>query len=136
MKRGLRVHGALDLTFAALYAYLGFAVGQARSTSFNLALGAVVLLLAAAGVALLVGWRGARVIALVASFALLAFAATVITLLVAGAAYLRGIYGPLGQGMAWVSLIIAALVIELCVLLPVAQIRFLRRDDVRAGFHR
>jgi len=58
---------------------------------------------------------------------LLVFAALVILGLVASSAYLRGVYGPLGQGMAIVSLLIAALVVEGFALLPIFQLRFLLR---------
>jgi hypothetical protein len=128
---GIRLHGALDLGFAALYAWLGFAVVPSRRPSFSLALAAVVALLALAGVALLARLRLARRLAMFAHAVLLGFCVTVLALLVASAAYLRGIYGPVGQGLAALTLVAAALVIEACGLLPIAQLRFLRRADVR-----
>jgi len=134
--RATRVHGALDLAFAALYGWLGFAVAPSRSLPFRVALAAVIALLAGAGVGLLAERRFGRALALVAHGALLALAATAIAGLVASAAYLRGIYGPLGQGTALVALAVAALLVELCGLLPIAQLRFLLRDDVRSRFAR
>jgi hypothetical protein len=134
--RSLRVHGALDLAFAALYAWLGFAVVPGRSMIFNAALAALVALLALSGAALLVGARWARPLALATSALLLAFTATVVALLVASVAYLRGVYGPIGQGMALVAALVCALVLELCGLLPIFQIRMLLRDDVREHFAR
>jgi hypothetical protein len=68
-------------------------------------------------------------VATVACWALLAFAAVVVVLLVASSAYLRGIYGPLGKGMAVMTLAVAALVVEGFALLPVFQLRALRRRD-------
>jgi hypothetical protein len=130
-RRGLRLHGALDLGFAALYGWLGFAVAPGRSPAWNAALASVVALLALAGAGLLLERRWARPVALVAQGALLALAMTTVALLVASAAYLRGIYGPLGHGMAVVALCVGALVVELCGLLPLAQLRFLLRADVR-----
>ena len=62
---------------------------------------------------------------IVASVLLLAFAAVTVVLLVASSAYLKGVYGALGQGIAVVSLLIAALVIEGFALLPLFQLRFL-----------
>jgi hypothetical protein len=56
---------------------------------------------------------------------LLGFAATIILGLVASSAYLRGVYGPLGRGMALIAILIAALVVEGLALLPIFQIRFL-----------
>jgi hypothetical protein len=123
--RAVRFYGALDLAFAALYAWFGFAFTPSRATSFNVALALVCTLLAASGVALLAGVRWARPLAIAACSLLLTFAAVVILLLVASSAYLRGIYGALGQGMAVMSLLVAALVLEAFALLPLFQLRFL-----------
>ena len=124
-RRGRLLYGALDLGFAALYAWLGFAVAPGRSPIWNVALASLVALLAASGGALLVGARFARPLAIITQTLLLVFCATTIVLLVASAAYLRGIYGPIGQGLAMVSLLIAALIVEGCGLLPMFQLRFL-----------
>jgi hypothetical protein len=121
----VKLYGALDLAFAALYAWVGFVFVPGRSTAFNLALGLVCALLATAGVGLLLQARWGRAAALAASALLLAFAAVVIVLLVLSSAYLRGIYGTLGQGMAAICLALAALLIEVFALLPLFQIRFL-----------
>lgn len=121
----MRLYGALDLAFAALYAWFGFSFTPGRSTAFNVALALVCALLAAAGAGLLAGARWARPVALAACGVLLTFAAVVVVLLVASSAYLRGIYGPLGQGMAVMSLLVAALVVEAFALLPLFQLRFL-----------
>jgi hypothetical protein len=123
--RAVKLYGALDLAFAALYAWFGFVFTPGRSTAFNLALALVCALLAAAGAGLLVGARWGRTLALAACALLLAFAAVVIIGLVASSAYLRGVYGPLGQGMAVMSLLVAALVVEAFALLPLFQLRFL-----------
>jgi hypothetical protein len=136
IRRGLRLHGALDVGFAALYAWLGFVVAPGRRPLWNAALAVVVALLGAAVVALVAGGRAARPLALVAHAVLLVFAATVIALLVASAAYLHGIYGPVGRGMALGFALAAALVVELCALLPIFQLRFLLRDDVREALRR
>jgi hypothetical protein len=125
----VRLYGALDLGFAALYAWLGLVVVPGRSTAFDAALATVIALLGAAGVGLLAGARWARSVAIVASGVLLAFAATVVVLLVASSAYLRGVYGPLGQGMSILTLVVAALVVEAFALLPLFQLRFLLRRD-------
>ncbi len=130
VRRGLRVHGALDLGLAALYAAVGlWAAG--RAAWWNAALGVVVLALAAAGIALFVEPRLGRRIALAAHALLLALCATTIALLVASAAYLHGIYGPIGRGLSVVTVALAALVLEACGLPALVQLRFLLRDDVR-----
>jgi hypothetical protein len=121
----MRLYGALDLLFASLYAYFGFVYTPGRSLAFNSGLAVVCSALAVAGVGLLAKARWGRLVAIVASLLLLAFAATVIIALVAASAYLRGIYGALGQGMALVVLLVAALVVEAFALLPLFQLRFL-----------
>ena len=107
----MKLYGALDLAFAALYAWFGFVLTPGRSTAFNVALALVCALLAAGGVGLArrraLGPHARRSLACVA---LLVFAAVVVILLVASSAYLRGVYGPLGQGMSVMTLLVAALV--------------------------
>ena len=124
MTRG-RLYGALDLAFAALYAWFGFVFVPGRSRAFDLALGGVVGALAVAGVGLLGPFRWARPVALLACGLLLLFAAVVVLLLVASSAYLAGVFGAVGRGLSMISLLIAALVIEAFALLPLFQLRFL-----------
>jgi hypothetical protein len=124
----VKFYGALDLAFAALYAWFGFVLTPGRSTAFNVALALVCALLAAAGAGLLAGARFGRPLARVACIALLAFAGVVVILLVAASAYLRGVYGPLGTGIATVTLAVAALVVEAFALLPIFQLRALSRN--------
>lgn len=123
----VRGYGALNLGFAALYAWLGFAVAPSRAPAFQLGLGAVAALLALAGLGLLVLGARARGLAIVACGVLLAFTVVLIGLLVASASFLLGVYGALGRGVGVLSLVAAALVVELCGLLPIFQLRFLLR---------
>ena len=127
--RAVKLYGALNLAFAALYAWFGFVFTPGRSTAFNFALACVCVILATSGVGLFLDAPWGRLLARVACWLLIAFTATVIVLLVVSAAILRGIYGPLGQGMAVMTLLVAALVIEGFGLLPLFELRFLRRRD-------
>jgi hypothetical protein len=121
----MKTYGLFDLLFAGLYAWFGFVFTPSRSTSFNAALGTLVGLLILSGIGLFVGARWGRLVAIVTSSLLLVFAAVVVLGMVASSAYLRGVYGPLGRGMAVMSLLIAALVVEAFALLPLFQLRFL-----------
>ena len=76
----MKFYGALDLAFAALYAWFGFVLTPGRSTAFNVALALVCLVLAAAGAGLLAGARFAPTLARVACVALLVFAGVVVLL--------------------------------------------------------
>ena len=126
---GARGYGILDLGFAALYAYLGFVVAPSRSPVFQLAVGAVAALLGLAGLALIVrGGAGARRLGIAACAVLLVFTAAVVVLLCMSCAFLFGVYGAIGRGIGLLSLVVAALVIELCGLLPLFQLRFHLRD--------
>jgi hypothetical protein len=136
LRRALRLHGAADLAAAVLYGWLGFVVAPGRSPIWNVSLAATVALLVVAGTGLVAGARWGRAAALLAQGALGALALVAIALLVASAAYLRGIWGPLGQGAAAVCLVVAALLVELLGLLPIVQLRFLLRADVRDRFAR
>lgn len=131
LRRHARWHGLADLLFATLYGWLGFVVVPGRSLAWNLALGGVTALLATAGAALFFRRRWALPLAVVAQAVLLACCAVVVLLLVASAAYLHGIYGSIGRGMALVGAVAVALVVELCGLLPIVQLRFLLRAEVR-----
>ena len=120
----MKFYGALDLAFAALYAWFGFVFTPGRSTAFNVALALVCVLLAGAGAGLLTGARWGRPLARVACVLLLVFAGVVGVLLVASSAYLLGIYGALGQGLATMTLAVAALVVKAFALLRIAMLPF------------
>lgn len=124
----MRFYGVLDLLFAGFYVGFGFFVVQGRSLGFNLALGAVSALLALAGASLCAGARWGRLLGIVACAVLLVFTGVVVILLVASSAYLRGVYGAIGQGIALLSLAAAALALELFGLLPLFQLHFLLRN--------
>jgi hypothetical protein len=118
----------LDLVFAAVWAWIGFVVAPSRAVVFSLALGGLCALHVIAGVGLVARTRWARRMGLVAAGVGVAFAATVIVLLVASAAYLDGVYGALGKGMAVLGLVAAAVAVEVFGLLPLCQLRFLLRQ--------
>ena len=121
-----RGYGIIDLLFAALYAYLGFVVAPSRSSVFQLALVGIVGLLALAGASLVAApaSRAARLLALLACATLLALTAVAIVLLALSAAYLFGVFGALGRGTGIAVLLVAALFVELCGILPLFQLRY------------
>jgi hypothetical protein len=120
----VRTYGLCDLGLAALYGWLGFHLLPSRSPLFNGVLGLVVALLALSGLSLLLGARWARAVGLAASLTMLGFVSWILLGLVASSAYLAGVYGPLGKGMAVLSIGIAALVVEVFALVPLFQLRF------------
>jgi hypothetical protein len=124
----MRTYGILDLALAALYAWVGLSVAPSRSPAFNVALGVTIALCVVSGASLVARARWARLVGIVTAAALLAFAAFLVAGLVASSAYVRGIYGPLGRGVAVLALCAAALVIELFALVPFFQLRFLLKQ--------
>ena len=121
-------YGVLDLVFAGLYGYVGFVLAPSRASWFQITLGVVLALLVLSGVNLILQTRFARSIGILAATVLLLFSAAVVLGLCASAAYLRGIYGAIGQGLAVITLVAIALVIEFFALLPLFQLHALLRS--------
>ena len=127
LERGRRLYGLLNLTFAALYAWIGFELTPSRRLAFPIGVLLVCVLLAGGGVGLLAGARWGRKLAGLACWTLVLGCGVVVGALVASSAYLRGVYGGFGRGAAVVALLVAALVVEVAGLLPLFELRFLRR---------
>lgn len=122
-----RGYGVLDLAFAALYAYLGFFAAPSRSRAFSVVLTGVIALLGGAGTVLVArGDRSplGRVLGIAACSLLLGFTIVCVLLLVASCSFLFGVYGAIGHGIGLITLVVAALLLELCGLLPLFQLRF------------
>jgi hypothetical protein len=129
--RAPRAHpilGVVALLSAAIALWIGLRVTPSRSSLFTLAFVAVEGLGGAGGLALVAaavarrGLDGARRLAIVAASAQLALAAAIVVLLGLSAAYLRGIYGALGEGLAWAAVVAAALVVEALAIVPTVQL--------------
>lgn len=76
------------------------------------------------------GWR----IAAAACAALLAIEVVLLVLLVASAAFLAGVYGAFGRGAAMLTLLAAAISLQLIGLLPALQLKFLLTRAGRAHY--
>ena len=129
----LRTYAAVDLGFAALYAVCAL-VAPVPAWGPRLVVLGFAGLLTVTAIGLLLRARWGRLLGLGTCVALLVCAFASVALLVVSAAYLRGIFGGFGEGAALLCLVAAALVVELMVLLPAFQVRFLLRDDVRRLF--
>ncbi|MSP16770.1 MAG: hypothetical protein EXR73_09210 [Myxococcales bacterium] len=117
---------ALDLLFAALYLVIG-RLARTADGSFELASFVVAGAMLLAAVGTFSKRRWGRLLAAVACGTVLLFAFGLFALLVSSAAFLRGVFGPLGQGASLVALVMAALALELYVLLPLFQLVHLLR---------
>jgi hypothetical protein len=131
----VKTYAAVDLGHAALYAVAAW-LTPTPSWGPRILVLIFAASFAATAVGLLLRARWARVLGLATSVTVLVGAFLVIAMLVASAAYLRGINGAFGEGAAFACIVAAALVVEFMVLLPAFQVRFLLRDDVRHHFAR
>ena len=143
-RRDLRpfIYAGLDLLFAVVYV---FAVTElspnrhawAQALLFCLPVGAVVLAAGTLAGALVKDARLARIawIAAVAGATLMLVVTVVLlALLLASAAFLSGVYGAIGKGAASGVLAAAALIVEVCGILPAFQLKYLMTRGGRRAF--
>jgi hypothetical protein len=134
--RGLFVYAALDVAFAFLYLYIGFALAPSRSPFVQAMVWILFVIMVGSGVCLALRQKWSRWVGLGAAVVVLLVCAFLITALLMSSAYLKGVYGGFGKGAATVCLLAAALSIEVFGLLPAFQIRFLLRPEVVARLER
>ena len=117
MRRAFGVAYLLTATLILVGIFMGLPTRYAVVDVTGGALGGGLALTAAA---LLAGHTRGKSLARVASYVTLALGATVIVLLASSAGYLRGAYGPVGQGGALIFVFVIALVFPYTVALPCA----------------
>ena len=127
MRRASLVYGVLDLLLAAIYLYVFLRLVPSRSGTFTAVAVGVSLVLAGGGVGMLAGRPWGRRLAFVASLVMLAACFALVTLLVASAAYLHGIYDGIGEAGSVISILIALVAIEVVGLVPGLQLAHLLR---------
>ena len=130
------IYAVLDLVMASLYAVVLFGLIPSRH-GWVQALSALLVVAAGAMAASMLvrrPWSWWAGVAACTAQLLLAVAFLVLTLL--SAAFLAGVYGSFGQAAAALSLLAAALVIELIALLPAFQLKFLMTRAGRRCFGR
>jgi hypothetical protein len=127
-------YAAIDLVLAASYAVLITAISPTRHAGGRALLWGIVIAIAVMGAATLWrskwGWR----IAAGACGLLLALQVALLALLVSSAAFLAGVYGAFGRGAAVLTLVVAALTVQLVGLLPAFQLKFLMTRAGRRAF--
>lgn len=134
--RRVVIYAVLDLLMASLYAVVLFGLIPNRHAWVQVL---SVLLVGAAGtmaVSMLLRrpWSWWTGVAACTAQLLLAIGFLVLTLL--SAAFLAGVYGSFGRAAAVLSLLGAALIIELVALLPAFQLKFLMTRAGRRSFGR
>lgn len=117
---------ALDLLSAAVYSWVAISVTESARGSFARASCGVAALAVAAAIGTL--WHEkawGHWLAAASLCVILGAAGVLLVLLAMSAAFLAGVYGALGQGAFVVALVAWALVVELYILLPAFQLRYL-----------
>lgn len=131
-KRGRVFFGVLNVLVAGLVAWGVFRGLPTRWWPVDAGGALVTALLAASGIALLLGHRLAATLTRTAGFVVLALGMVAVGLLVATAGWLGGVYGPVGKGGAAIFGLVAALVFPYLVVLPAVELAWVgprARDD-------
>jgi len=132
----VRIFGGLDFLFGWLYLLIFiYAVPSFDPTVRILTYVGSIAIIVAGAVMLAGGRVGYWVGVGVAGFLLLLCFALV-AMLVAAAAYLYGLYGAFGKGATYVTLFGISLVVAYIGLLPIFQMAYLLRREVRTSYRR
>ncbi len=130
------VYAGFDLAFSAIYVCIPLTFARTSDWSFEIASGGAALLLVLAAFGTLTRREWGWWIAICGCGALLAGATLLLVLLAMAAAYLHGVFGDLGKGASIMALLAMALAVELYVLLPLFQLRYLMSEGGRAAVKR
>jgi hypothetical protein len=114
--------GILDCAVALLVAVCVFRFLPTRWWVVDGGAAVMSAALAAAGVALLARAKQAERVVRVSSWIVLALGAALVLVLVATAAWLSGVYAPVGKGGAALFALVSAMALPYLVVLPVAQL--------------
>lgn len=128
----LRIFGALDLVFGWVY-LLSFiyVVPPYGAEALKVPIYGLSFLLMAVGALLLTGKRWSYWPGVIAAAVLALVCVLVVSLLVASAAYLYGLYGAFGKGATYVTFFAISLVVTWFGVLPIFQLWGLLRGRVR-----
>jgi len=126
------IYAVFDFAFGAFYAFLLLQVPTRDALGGALLWSTVVaVVLAGAGmVRNRWGWR----FAVAGCGALLLLTVLLLVLVLLSASFLSGVYGSMGRGAATMALLAAALIVELCGILPALQLKYLMTRAGRRWF--
>lgn len=128
------IYGGLDLAFAVAYVVAIAKVIPNRLPSAQLHLWTLPLAMAALGTGTLLGTRRGWSIALAGGSLLLLSTFLIIVRILISAAFLAGVYGAFGKAAATFSLLSIAIVVEVVVLLPIVQVKYLMSRAGRRAY--
>src|SRR5271170_4866136 len=125
-RRDRVLFGGLNVATGVLVVFGVFVALTTRWWPVDTAAGLLALLQLLSGVGLLASTAWGPKIARVASAVALALGLIAVTVLAVTASWLGGVYGPVGKGGAIVLVLVAALALPYLVVLPLAQLVWLR----------
>jgi hypothetical protein len=128
------IYGGLDAGFAVFYAFAVWKVVPNRLPSASLHLWTIPITMAMMAPGMFAGGPRGWWVALVGGSLLLLSTFLMIVRILISAAFLAGVYGAFGKAAATFALVAIALVVELVVLLPLFQVKFLMSRRGRRAF--
>ena len=134
--RTLRIYGALDIAVACLYLFFFIYVVPPYSSGLRWFFGLLSAFMIFTGLLLVTGQRLGRQLGIVLGFVLIGLCFTLTAMLLAAAAYLKGVYGAFGQGATYAPFVGVAMVLPYFGLPGMFQLHGMFRRDVREHFSR
>ena len=128
------IYAGLDFLFAVVFVVAIAEVVPNRLPSAQLHLWTIPIALVAMGGGTIVGERRGWYIALAAGSLLLLSTILIIIRILISAAFLAGVYGAFGKAAATFSLLSIAIIVEVVVLLPLVQVKFLMSRAGRRAY--
>ena len=128
------IYAGLDLVFALAYAIAIMKMIPNRLPSAQIHLWTIPLGLLAMGLGTIIGQRTGWYLALGAGSLILLSTILIIIRILISAAFLAGVYGAFGKAAATFSLLAVAVIVEVVVLLPLVQVKFLMSRAGRRAY--
>lgn len=137
-RRDLRrwIFGGIDLLLVVIYAYAIWKVIPNRLPSAAVHMWSIPVATLALGAGMFIGGKPGWWTAIAGGSLLLLSAFLLVARILISAAFLAGVYGAFGKAAASFALVTVLLVIELVVLLPIFQVKFLMSRGGKQQFGR
>ena len=128
------IYGGVSGVFGVAYALCAWKVIPSRLPSGTLHLASIPVFTLVMASGTLIGRRFGWWLAVVGGSLVLLSTILLIIRILAGAAFLAGVYGAFGKGAATFALIAVAVIVEFVALLPICQVKFLMSRRGRRAY--
>ena len=132
----LRIYGGLNIGMACLYLFFFIYVVPPYSSTLRWGFGLLSLAMIFTGFGQIFAQRWSRLFGIILGFVLLGLCFTFTAMLLAAAAYLKGVYGAFGQGATYATFVGVAMVVPYFGLPGAFGLYGMLRRDVREHFAR